>query len=549
MARYLFSTPALDSILTPSLLLQGSLFGPYTPLQQLDLLADFGTKSYIVGSTNSLLLQQKDRYSDILINLDEGTINITSPSLRTALSLSTPDRRWIDFITQNVNDTWDDANPSRPKTMGYAGSEEFIRLQFEEYLLSLASCVKYRAHLAKHANNPRMLLPEIEGDPSADFNNDFIEAWQRTDNYRIWNSFTDSHLFDIVEPRHPCAGGLTLEDIQRRLAQQVQDLHLDERFAQSREVLGRSVAAGKEKASSFLNRVYAEMEAFREGQRKKAEEAAKQKEGEQQQGEKQEGEGTQGGGPWFADRAGAFVSGWAAWGKSKWSGGGGGGAGTASSSTSEANNAPSSSNGSSSTAGGWTSWGRGHKSRPSSASLLPRRSQDTVRERSERDSEDRELTDKERKHLSGGVTSPSSFFTSFIGRIATPTRESFEKSRPGTGTGSGPGSREVLFDDHAAASSSSRPASPTKKNSVTEKAKEKEKEKLTVPDNDTAETESFKSAQEGVLTDKEDDSEGYERVPSQVSGFWEVGGKYATGKKGEEAEGTLGEEESRVWGR
>lgn len=48
---------------------KGSLFGPYTPLQQLDLLADYGTKSYVVGSTNSLLLQQKDRYSDILINV------------------------------------------------------------------------------------------------------------------------------------------------------------------------------------------------------------------------------------------------------------------------------------------------------------------------------------------------------------------------------------------------------------------------------------------------------------------------------------------------
>lgn len=47
------------------------MFGPYTPLQQLDLLADDGTKSYVVGSTNSLLLQQKDRYSDILINVRE----------------------------------------------------------------------------------------------------------------------------------------------------------------------------------------------------------------------------------------------------------------------------------------------------------------------------------------------------------------------------------------------------------------------------------------------------------------------------------------------
>ncbi|KAF7559060.1 hypothetical protein G7046_g5096 [Stylonectria norvegica] len=121
---------------------KGSLFGPYTPLQQLDMLADFGTKSYIVGSTNSLLLQQKDRYSDILINLDDDTVSITSTSLRAALTLTAADRRWIDYLTQEINETWDEANPNRPKTLKYVGSEEFIRLQFEEYILALISSVK-----------------------------------------------------------------------------------------------------------------------------------------------------------------------------------------------------------------------------------------------------------------------------------------------------------------------------------------------------------------------------------------------------------------------
>ncbi|KAL1843331.1 hypothetical protein VTJ49DRAFT_2148 [Mycothermus thermophilus] len=315
---------------------KGSLFGPYTPLQQLDVLADKGTKSYIVGSTNSLLLQQRDRYSDILVNLDEGTINITSPSLRTALQLSTPDRRWIDFITQNVYETWDDANPSRPKTMGYVGSEEFIRMQFEEYLLALLSSVKYRAHLAKHANNPRMLLPDVEGDPSLDFGSDFVDAWTLTDNYRIWNTHTDSHLFDIVEPRHPCAGGFTLEDIQRRIAQQVQELHWDERLAQGKEVLGRNLAAGREKASSWFNKLYADVEALREAQRKKSEESKKEQQNgqgqqQQQQQEKQQQQQQQGGDQTtgtgvteiaggaqrtlntVGSKAGAFVNSWAAW--------------------------------------------------------------------------------------------------------------------------------------------------------------------------------------------------------------------------------------------
>lgn len=251
---------------------KGSLFGPYTPLQQLDMLADQDTKSYVVGSTNALLLQQKDRYADVMINLDENSININSPSLRTGLALSTADRRWIDFLTQTVNDTWDEAHPSRPKTMGYTGSEEFIRLQFEEYLLALLSSVKYHNYAATHKDDPKALLSEVEGDPSAEFSNDFITAWQQTENYKLFTRATDSHLFDVIEPRHPCAGGLTIEDVQRRLAQQVQELHLDERWRGSREVLAKNFAEGQKRVSGAVGSIWADIEAMREAQRKKAEE-------------------------------------------------------------------------------------------------------------------------------------------------------------------------------------------------------------------------------------------------------------------------------------
>jgi len=196
----------------------GSLFGPYTPLQQLDMLADHGTKSYIVGSTNSLLLQQRDRYSDILINLDDHTVNVTSTSLRNALILSTPDRRWIDFLTQTVYDSWDESNPSRPKDHGYAGSEEFIRMQFEEYLLAMLSAVKYKLYMEKNKEKENFIT-DIEGDPASEFSNDWVHAWMETENFRIFHKFTDSHLFDIVDPKHPCSGGLSIEDVQRRLAQ------------------------------------------------------------------------------------------------------------------------------------------------------------------------------------------------------------------------------------------------------------------------------------------------------------------------------------------
>ncbi|GKT59132.1 cytoplasm protein [Colletotrichum tofieldiae] len=342
---------------------KGSLFGPYTPLQQLDILADFGTKSYIVGSTNSLLLQQKDRYSDILINLDEHTVNVTSSSLRNALALSAADRRWIDYITQVVNDTWDDANPQRPNTMGYVGSEEFIRLQFEEYILSLVSSVKYHNHLLANPNNPRALLPHIEGDPSLDYGSDFVESWSRTENHRIWNANTDSHLFDVVEPRHPCAGGLTIDDVQRRIAQQVQDMHLDERLAVGKEVLGRNFAVGKEKASNMFNKFYADMEAFREAQRKRAEEQRIAAEAAAAQAEKAGGPAAasttspggagdatkaQSNAPASGNKATSYVSSWVTWAgekrKAGW-GGGGGASGSSSPTTTSS--------------GGGYGWGRG----------------------------------------------------------------------------------------------------------------------------------------------------------------------------------------------
>ncbi|KAK1960067.1 transporter Avl9 [Colletotrichum sublineola] len=342
---------------------KGSLFGPYTPLQQLDILADFGTKSYIVGSTNSLLLQQKDRYSDILINLDDHTVNVTSSSLRNSLALSAADRRWIDYITQAVNDTWDDANPQRPNTMGYVGSEEFIRLQFEEYILSLVSSVKYHSHLLANPNNPRALLPHIEGDPSVDYGSDFVESWSRTENHRIWNANTDSHLFDVVEPRHPCAGGLTIDDVQRRIAQQVQDMHLDERLAVGKEVLGRNFAVGKEKASNMFNKFYADMEAFREAQKKRAEEQRIVAEAAASQTEKSGGPAassatspggatdaakTQGNVSSAGNKASSYVSSWVTWaGEKRKTGWGGGGGASGSSSPTTASS------------GGGYGWGRG----------------------------------------------------------------------------------------------------------------------------------------------------------------------------------------------
>lgn len=249
---------------------KGSLFGPYTPLQQLDILCDSNTVAFVAGSTNSLLMHQKNKYSDVFVNIDTQSIDIATPRLRYALSLSVADRRFIDVLTQSVNDTWDPEHPTRPTTHGYSGSEDFIRLQFEEYLLALLSSVKYSNFVKTNGKDPKALLADAHGDPANEFGATWVEDWQKTDNYRLFNKFTDSHLFDVVEPRHPAAGAFSLEDVQRRLGQQVADLHLDERLHSGREVLGRHLATGQKKVSTVFNTLWADIEGRRDGQRQKS---------------------------------------------------------------------------------------------------------------------------------------------------------------------------------------------------------------------------------------------------------------------------------------
>lgn len=53
---------------------------------------------------------------------------------------------------------------------------------------------------------------------------------------------------------------------------QVAEMHLNERLEKSREALGQQLAVGQQKFSSAYNRLWAEMEAMREAQRKRAEE-------------------------------------------------------------------------------------------------------------------------------------------------------------------------------------------------------------------------------------------------------------------------------------
>lgn len=90
--------------------------------------------------------------------------------------------------------------------MGYAGSEEFIRLQFEEYLLSLLAAVKYHLFITTKKDDANqsilevgkfhlllswcIILQVVEGDPTNDYGLEWVKAWMQTENFRLFNKFT-----------------------------------------------------------------------------------------------------------------------------------------------------------------------------------------------------------------------------------------------------------------------------------------------------------------------------------------------------------------------
>ncbi|ORZ09801.1 AVL9/DENND6 domain-containing protein [Absidia repens] len=123
---------------------KGSFFQPYLPLQQIDMLKSNTTKSYVVGTTNSIFFHHKsDIDIDVLVNVETGTFEFYDQKLQSIVNLTLADRRWMENIVKVVYDTWDTNDPSRPMQNTYLGSDDYLRARFEEYVLSLLSSTKH----------------------------------------------------------------------------------------------------------------------------------------------------------------------------------------------------------------------------------------------------------------------------------------------------------------------------------------------------------------------------------------------------------------------
>ncbi|XP_076626649.1 late secretory pathway protein AVL9 homolog isoform X2 [Colletes latitarsis] len=203
-----------------NLFMKGYLCLPYLSLPYLDLLADINVRGYIVGVTN-ILFKQKKQLIDVLVEVDNTRIETTDPELRRQLHLTTEDLRFADYIVRHVSEPRKDIFLDG---VGWEGGDEWIRTQFRVYLLS-------------------MLRTSMQQDTrqSDHYNSAFIAAWRLTNNYKMWSSSNKPEINNI-EPGHPFAGQLSVQDMKLRLSHTMQNTESGRKLNQAMASTGRAVA-------------------------------------------------------------------------------------------------------------------------------------------------------------------------------------------------------------------------------------------------------------------------------------------------------------------
>jgi len=132
------------------------------------------------------------------LKIENTRIEATDPELRRQLHLTTEDLRFADYVVRHV------AEPRKDiflDGVGWEGGDEWIRTQFRVYLLS-------------------MLRTSMQQDTrqSDHYNSAFVSAWRATNNYKAWCNASKSEILNI-EPGHPFAGQLSVQDMKLRLSQ------------------------------------------------------------------------------------------------------------------------------------------------------------------------------------------------------------------------------------------------------------------------------------------------------------------------------------------
>lgn len=167
---------------------KNSFWNPYLPLQQID---ELSVDSFMVGCSNLLFVNQAKNYGiDIVMNLDTNEISYPK-EFPEEFALSYCDKKFINNLINKISSDDDK----------FEGNDDYIRYQFEDYITSLISTMRYSQYVERFNLPPPGFDGMTVGDLSL-FNKKFIKVWKETSNFKIWNEMADEFIFNFSHPQH-----------------------------------------------------------------------------------------------------------------------------------------------------------------------------------------------------------------------------------------------------------------------------------------------------------------------------------------------------------
>ena len=177
---------------------------PFVCLSQSKALRSKDSKWLIAGAINPLFGLQQKSYCEVFGGSSNGVVEVNTEELGLALQLSAADLRFTDKINKAIHEGIDDTLLNQPSPVHWYGSDDWIRVQFKEYVNSL-------------------VVTSIRGDPAAqeDFNPHFIKLWLKSE---CFMDCANKHipgghgaLLEEMPPRHICAGKYTWSDVRTKV--------------------------------------------------------------------------------------------------------------------------------------------------------------------------------------------------------------------------------------------------------------------------------------------------------------------------------------------
>ncbi|XP_023309531.2 late secretory pathway protein AVL9 homolog [Lucilia cuprina] len=211
-----------------SIFASGNLCLPYLSLPYMDLLTDPSVLSYVIGTSN-VLFQQKHHLSEVLVDIENGNLDIRDSELRKQLVLTTEDLRFMDFLLKHVHAPKEDAE----------GSEHWIRNQFQGYTLALLRTTVATDATSKDADH---------------FNINFMNAFQKTQCFQEWFDVKpDTEFFEQLPAGHPFSGTLSVADMKLKLAQTMQNSESGRKINQAVNNTSRAVGGAISQAKGAFS--------------------------------------------------------------------------------------------------------------------------------------------------------------------------------------------------------------------------------------------------------------------------------------------------------